>query len=280
MDAASSRRARARRVGPLEHQAGAAQEAETHYRRMWRLRQMSAAELRVLLAGDPEKAAPWIESAARYGLVEAQMRLGQMRLDGTGAPRDEAAALGWFRRAADKGSPEAMNMVGRCYENGWGAAEDLVAAAHWYRRSGEAGHDWGEYNYANMLFDGRGVHRDLEQAVAWYERASDRGHARAMNLLARCCEEGWGTAQSPARAYEWYRRSAEGGYFRAQFNYGTLLTARGLIDKALVWFEAALRGATPDGRQGLVDVLATHADPQLSGLARRLADPDPKRAAP
>ncbi len=262
------------------HEAGAAQEAETHYLRMWRLRQMSAADLRVLLAGDPEKAAPWIESAARYGLVEAQMRLGQMRLDGVGVSPDPGAALEWFRRAADKGAPEAMNMVGRCYENGWGAAEDLVAAAHWYRRSGEAGHDWGEYNYANMLFDGRGVARDLEQALAWYTRAAAQGHARAMNLLARCYEEGWGTARSPALAYEWYRRSAEGGYFRAQFNHGTLLAARGRIDEALAWFETACRGATPDGRQGLVDALARHADPRLSGLGLSLVDQSPGPALP
>ncbi len=280
MGMASSRCARARRDGPPKHGAGAAHEAETHYLRMWRLRQMSTAELRLLLTGDPRSAAPWIESAARYGLVEAQMRLGQMRLDGVGVPPDEAAALGWFRRAADKGSPEAMNMVGRCYENGWGAVEDLAAAAHWYRRSGEAGHDWGEYNYANMLFDGRGVDCDLEQAAAWYQRAADQGHARAMNLLARCYEEGWGAARSPTLAYEWYRRSAEGGYFRAQFNYGTLLTAQGKIEEALVWFEAALRGATPDGREGLVEVLMGHADPQLSGLGRRLLDTDSEPAPP
>lgn len=269
MDAASSRRARARRVGPLEHQAGAAQEAETHYRRMWRLRQMSAAELRVLLAGDPEKAAPWIESAARYGLVEAQMRLGQMRLDGTGAPRDEAAALGWFRRAADKGSPEAMNMVGRCYENGWGAAEDLVAAAHWYRRSGEAGHDWGEYNYANMLFDGRGVARDPAGACVWYRRAADRGHGRAMNLLARCYEEGWGVARDPAASCAWYRRSAETGYFRAQYNHASVLAAHGAVDEALAWFERACRAATPESLPGMLDGLERQGG-RLEALAQRL----------
>ena len=46
--------------------------AEAHYLRMWRLRRMSSAELRILLAGDPAKAAPWIESAARYGVPETQ----------------------------------------------------------------------------------------------------------------------------------------------------------------------------------------------------------------
>jgi TPR repeat protein len=77
----------------------AAAEAEAHYLRMWRLRQMSSADLRILLAGDPSDIAPWVESAARYGLVEAQLRFGQMRLDGSGVARDEAAALQWFTLA-------------------------------------------------------------------------------------------------------------------------------------------------------------------------------------
>jgi uncharacterized protein len=246
-------------------------EAETHYRRMWRLRQMSAGELRALLAGDLAETAPWIESAARYGVAEAQVRLGQMRLDGVGAPRDETAALTWFTHAAQGGSPEAMNMVGRCYESGWGAAADLTVAADWYRRSAEAGHDWGEYNYANMLFDGRGVGCDQPAAARWYRRASERGHTRAMNLLARCYEEGWGVARDTRKAFEWYRRSAEGGYFRAQYNYATLLTAEGRVDAALGWFEKAYRAATPDSLPGMTDALARQKDPQLSELGRRMA---------
>jgi TPR repeat protein len=249
----------------------AAAEAETHYLRMCRLRRLSYDELRIRLSGDPAKAAPWIESAARYGVAEAQVRLGQMRLDGAGVPRDEAVALDWFLKAARSGSPEAMNMVGRCYENGWGAAEASATAAHWYRLSAEAGCDWGGYNYANMLFDGRGVAQDREAAVAWYERAAARGHARAMNLLARCHEEGWGTPRDPALARDWYRKSAEGGYFRAQFNHATLLTAHDRIDEALNWFETAVRAATPESMSGMTAALIQHEDPRLAELGRRLA---------
>jgi uncharacterized protein len=249
----------------------AAAEAETHYRRMCRMRRMSAVELRVLLAGDPAQAAPWIGSAARYGLAEAQLRLGQMLLDGAGVNRDAAAALSWFIRAADQGAPEAMNMVGRCLENGWGAAVDLAAAARWYRSSAEAGHDWGEYNYANMLFDGRGVHADRSEAVAWYRRAAKQGHARAMNLLARCCEEGWGGPRDAREAYLWYHRSAERGYFRAQYNLATLLAARGRMTEALDWFEKALRAATPDSLPTMVEALARHGDPRLAAVGLRFA---------
>jgi len=246
----------------------AAAEAEAHYLRMWRLRQMSSAELRVLLAGDPAEIAPWVDSAARYGLVEAQVRLGQMRLDGSGVGRDQAAALEWFVRAARAGSPEAMNMAGRCCENGWGAPENLTAAADWYRRSAEAGYDWGEYNYANLLFDGRGVECDQAAAALWYTRASERGHARAMNLLARCFEEGWGVVRDPQSAWDWYRRSAEGGYFRAQFNFATLLAGQGRMDEAIGWFDLACRGATPDSLPSMIEALVRHGDPRLAAFAR------------
>jgi TPR repeat protein len=257
-----------REPAPAGGRFGAAAAAEDRYRRMWTLRQMDEGQLRALLSGPTDQAAPWIESAARYGVTQAQLRLGQMLLDGNGMARDEAAALRWFERAAGRGSPEAMNMAGRCRENGWGAAIDLAAAARWYRASAEAGHDWGQYNYANMLFDGRGVVRDPVQAAAWYRRAADHGHARAMNLLARCCEEGWGVPRDPAQAYQWYERAAQGGYFRAQFNLGAILAGLGEIDRALPWFERALAVATPDSRPAMVQALARQADPRLARLGR------------
>jgi len=255
-------------------------EAEAHYRRMGRLSQMAPGELRGLLAGDPETTAPWIESAARYGVVQAQLRLGQLRLDGVGGPRDPAAALTWFRRAADGGDPEAMNMVGRCHENGWGTPVDLSAAAEWYRLSADAGHDWGQYNYANMLFDGRGVARDLGEAVGGYRRAAEQGHARAMNLLARCYEEGWGVEADRALAGQWYRRSAEGGYFRAQFNFATLLTTRGRFDEALSWFDRALAAATPESLRTMAEALIRHGDQRLAALGRRIGAADLTGALP
>ncbi len=111
-----------------------AEAAEAHFLRMWRLNRMDPVELSALLSGPREETRAWIEGAARYGVTEAQLQLGQLLLD----ENDELAALRWFRRAA-RSSPQAMNMVGRCLENGWGAPPDTEEAARWYRRSAEAG---------------------------------------------------------------------------------------------------------------------------------------------
>ena len=248
-----------------------AEAAEDQYRRLCRLLGMDHAELRQLLSGDPAKAAPWVESAARYGVVEAQLRFGQMLLDGAGVARDEAAALAWFQRAAKQGAPEAMNMVGRCYENGWGVESDLETAAQWFRRSAEAGHDWGQYNLGHMFFDGRGVARDHAEAFLWYRRAGEQGHARAMNLLGRCYEEGWGVPRDPALAETWYRRSAAGGYFRGQYNYASCLAAQGEMTEALKWLEAACEAAPPESLAVMTRELERQSDPRLASLARRLS---------
>ena len=260
------RAARASAAGRFDRQEAIGAE----YLRMSLLQRMSYAELSALLSGDPFRAASWIETAAHHGMPQAQLRLGQMRLDGLGGRKSEADALDWFTRASGRGSPEAMNMVGRCCENGWGMQEDLAAAAHWYRRSADAGHDWGQYNYANMLFDGRGVTQDQVEAVGWYRRAADQGHARAMNLLARCCEEGWGTPRDPAAALQWYRRSAEGGYFRAQFNYGAVLASYGRIDEALGWFDKACRDAPEGSLSAMLALLLRQEHPRLRAFARAI----------
>ena len=243
--------------------AAAAAEAEAHYRRMLRLAEMRPGELAQALETEP---AAWLESAARYGLAEAQLRLGQLLLDRQ--PPDAAAALAWFGRAAAQGSAEAMNMVGRCLENGWGGVVDLPGAADWYQRAAGAGLDWGQYNYANLLFDGRGIGQDQAEACVWYARAAAQGHARAMNLLARACEEGWGVARDPAAAGDWYRRSAEAGYFRAQYNHATLLAADGQLAEAVGWFERALAGAPVEARASMAQALSRHPDPRIAALAR------------
>ena len=244
----------------------AAAEAEAHYRRMCQLAGMREGELAQVLSAEP---ADWIESAARYGVAEAQLRLGQLLLDRR--PPDAGAARGWFERAAAQGLPDAMNMAGRCLESGWGGPVDLPRAAAWYRRAAEAGLDWGQYNFANLLFDGRGVDQDQAGACGWYAKAAAQGHARAMNLLARACEEGWGVPRDPAAARDWYRRSAEAGYFRAQYNHATLLAAEGRAAEATRWFEQALAGAPPEARASMASALSRHPDERMAALARRRA---------
>jgi TPR repeat protein len=246
-------------------------QAHADLARLKALRGMSRAALTALFSGDARIAAPFVEAAARAGYPAAQLRLGQIRLDGADGARDETNAMGWFRRAARAGEPLAFNMVGRGLELGWGGAPEPAEAARWYERAAERGCAWGAYNLANLHFDGRGVAHDLSACVAWLRRAiALEEHGRALNLLARCREEGWGAPRDLHAAFDLYRRAAAAGYFRARFNYATLLHALGRREEALAQFEAALEAASPPTRDDMIARLRAQNDPALSHLADRV----------
>jgi uncharacterized protein len=258
--------------------------AEASHLRMMRLQRMSYHELQRLLGRAAADAAPWVRSAAEYGVAAAQLRLGRMLLEGNGEARDEGAAYRWFLRAAEQGDAEAMNMLGRCHENGWGTRVDLRLAAARYRASANAGHDWGEYNFGNVLFDGRGVAGDPRQAPPRYLRSARKGHGRAMNLAGRCLEEGWGCERNALDAADWYRRSAESGYFRGQFNYAAVLAERALGSLAAEWFWTAAQAGDTAIRRAIAGVLAATHDPALARLRPRvaalIANESPSRQSP
>ena len=145
---------------------------------------------------------PGSRAPARYGLAEAQLRLGQLLLDGEGAPPDAAAALAWFQRSAAQGLPEAMNMAGRCLENGWGASVRS-------RRPPPPGTgapprrawDWGEYKVrptcssmaAAWRRDQAGALRLVRQGGGAGPRPGDEPAGPAAQ------EEGWGVGARSGR---------------------------------------------------------------------------------
>lgn len=200
---------------------------------------VDVAGLRVMLEGSPGKAAQAILAAAGQGVVEAQLLLGQILLDGRGIERDEKVARQWFAIAAEAGSAMAHNMLGRCLEHGWGGTIDLPTAALHYQAAARNGLDWGLYNLGNLLASGRGVEANQAFALACYEKAAHLGHAKSMNLYGRYLEQGIASPASPVRAVRWYRRSAEAGDFRGMFSLAMVLTERGHVAEAEPWLERA-----------------------------------------
>jgi hypothetical protein len=227
----------------------------------WRvaaLTMMNAEALQRALSGT--EARTWVEAAASCGIVEAEIRLGRMLLEGG----DRQAAFACFRSAAKSGDADAHNMLGRCYENGWGIAADAARAVHHYRSAAEKGLDWAQYNLGHMLLDGIGCARDQSAAFAWYMRAADTGHVRAMNLMGRCLEQGWGVAADRSAARNWYGRSARGGYFRGAYNYATLLAGEGCVTGATFWFARALETAPEPTRGRIARAIAAPLRARLS----------------
>ena len=171
-------------------------------------------------------------------MVEAQLLLGQILLDGRGIAQDAGVARRWFGIAAQGGSAMAHNMLGRCLEHGWGRGEP-AAVGHPLCPCRRCRAGLGLYNLGNLLATGRGLPANQAQALHCYEKAAQMGHAKSMNLYGRYLEHGIATAPSPVRAVRWYRRSAEAGDFRGMFSLAMVLAERGDMAEAGAWLERA-----------------------------------------
>lgn len=227
-------------------------------------------ELEKILFAPPEQSAEWIAASARYGLVEAQVLLGQMLLDGTGLQRNPKAAFAWFSVAANAGHLPAINMVGRCHQNGWGTKPDHAAALTHFHKAAERGEPWSQFNLGDMLLRAG----DRDSALVWLRRAARQGHAKAMNILGMACEQGWEQPATASAALGWYHEAAQRGDFRAQFNVATILMQNGRIEESALWFSAALRSENPDITAASLEQLADRDEPVLMALhqqARALA---------
>ncbi len=235
------------------------------------LRGLSAEQLVTKFSGPDDEVARWLQLAANYGLVEAQVALGQILLIGRGIEPDHAGAAKWFAIAASAGYPPAINMLGRCCELGWGRPVDLARAADCYRRAAEAGLDWGQYNFANLLLRGRGIPRDRARALALYRLAADQDHAKSLNMVGRFIEEGWEVPADPATAAKWYCRAAEAGDFRGQYNLASVLAMQGEVAQAEYWLRRALEHATTDFLKVMASRLASSTEPTLRRIGARAA---------
>jgi TPR repeat protein len=226
-----------------------------------------SATYRLTLADTSAKASKTILAAAKKGVLEAQVALGQILLNGQGIQRDQTLAVTWFRIAAAQRSAMAHNMLGRCLEHGWGCAPAIARAAAHYQQACTAGLDWGQYNYANLLATGRGVAQNLTLALNLYRLAAEQGHAKSMNLLGRCYEEGLGVASDPDEALRWYRRSACAGDFRGQHSLAAVLAAQGQFSEAESWLRQALANGNLNFLRSARTALLASAQPNIRQLA-------------
>jgi TPR repeat protein len=94
---------------------------------------------------------------AEAGGASAQFLLGNMRENGTGAPKDAAEAVTWYRLAAEQGHAFAQYNLGVMYHHARGVPKDDVEAVKWFRLAAEQGDAKAQYNLGNMYYNGEGV---------------------------------------------------------------------------------------------------------------------------
>ena len=211
-----------------------------------------------------EKTPEDIATAAEKGDADAQYRLGQIYLRGTGVLKDLPKAYGLIRQAAEQGHTEALGGVGYFYAQGIQVPKDLTEAAAWFRKGAEKGGAKAQLNLGQALAYGRGVPvdekaglewieraaaqglphalcvqgefyfhgkfgrpQDYGQALPYFQKAADADHAGAQNMLGTMYENGLGVPLDLAQAEAWFRKAAEQGDAKAQSNLGQLLGPEG-----------------------------------------------------
>jgi TPR repeat protein len=134
---------------------------------------LGAAHLRGLgVAVDARQARVLLTAAADAGVVEAQLELARLYVEGVGGARDDAAAARWERAAAEAGSADGcLRVADRAARRPGGTA----LAIPWLERAAAVGSGVAAARLAHLYFMGREVTRDAGLAERWMERAKELG---------------------------------------------------------------------------------------------------------
>jgi TPR repeat protein len=116
--------------------------------------------------------------------ANAQTAIGDIYLNGDGAPKDYAEAVKWFEPGAKMGSSHGQRRLGYIYAlGGYGVTKDDTKSAYWYKLAAANG-DAISQDYLGVLYgDGRGVPQDWSQSYMWISLAADQGLAQAKQDL-------------------------------------------------------------------------------------------------
>jgi TPR repeat protein len=158
--------------------------------------------------GDLAAAAADYRQAAKRGNALAQFNYAMMLKRGEASGEDW---LPWLEQAARGGVMNAAFALGLAYEHGDGVAKSLTEATHWFRAAAEQGHVAAQVDLATQYYLGRGAPHDGAQAAFWYEKAADAGDVGAQYLIASMYEHGEGVKMDRARAIDWYVAAARQG---------------------------------------------------------------------
>ena len=134
---------------------------------------------------DDAKAAALMQAAADAGHPEAQaMVAAALATEG----KNDIAAQ-WFALAAEQGHAEAQYRLAEAWLNGSGVPGNAAWAAMWFGRAASAGQVQAQFMYGTLLLAGRGVAPNREGAYVWLSLAAARGHAQAADFRDRLAQQ-------------------------------------------------------------------------------------------
>lgn len=136
-----------------------------------------------LVNGAAVEAVRMLLPLAEAGDSRAAHLLGVAYEQGSGVPRDRAAADRWYRVAAEAGEVDALYNLGALHESPARGKRDAAEALRWFRRAADQRDAQAQLNIALLYLKGDGVAADPGEARYWLRLAADNGSARARALL-------------------------------------------------------------------------------------------------
>ncbi|WLI91478.1 DUF3857 domain-containing protein [Massilia sp. R2A-15] len=182
--------------------------------------------------------------AADQGHAGAINLMGNIFLEGRGAPKDEVKALAWYRRAAGLGDALALHNIGNCYRFGYaGMARDPVKAFGYIHDSAEMGNARAQAALSQLYAAGEGTAANDELALHWARRAALKGDAAGLRQMAQLVRAGRGADKDPAAALTMVRAAADSGDPDSMADLAQLYDAGNGVEKdprqAFAWIEKA-----------------------------------------
>lgn len=166
-----------------------------------------------------------LERAARRGVLEGQVKLGRIYLQGRLVPRDEEKAYELFRTAASRGNVEAKYFQAVCLSRGLGCKADPERAAAFAKEAADAGDSYGQLLYGTFLRDGAGVAQDSSAALNYFDLSAKQGNEHAKRLLADLISKAGNLSPQAAESgVAIVQQSAEDGDAAAAYSLGQMYT--------------------------------------------------------
>ncbi len=173
-----------------------------------------------------KKALEWIEKSANQNYVEAQIKLGDIYLDGEYVSRDEnriKIAVEWYEKAANKGNTEAQYKLAERYYRSYDV-KNHVKALSWYEKSANQGNVDAQFRAGYMYHSGEGTVINYTKAFNWYTKSANQGHAVAYNNLGVMYADGHGRAKNNVIAYAHYSVAGALGDEKAKSNMNRIFS--------------------------------------------------------
>jgi len=142
------------------------------------------------------------DTAARFGHLKSQVRLGQLFRQAEANSIDESDRLPDSKIPAQRGPA--------VYKKSH--SPNLVCSFRYVRMAAEQGHVESQFELGQMYAQGVGTIQNFEEAVKFFELAAQQGHAKAQFNLAFMIARGQGTEENSQKSYEWYTISHLCGY--------------------------------------------------------------------